>query len=358
MIPQNDNLWSYSSEQWETAFQLYKPISIFSTEAQGYYHYTSLGYALKILGIDTEPIICDLPKRMKSISLNASHFLYLNDELELVDGLKKVEKAIAAWIMESHGMQDESTIKTILSAYRERFHALSSGSISIPNAPNHFILCFCANGNLLSQWKWYGKECGIAIDFNLNECMCQWGQDNNSTKAFIRPLRILYDNTEKKIAIKTVLNTEMIPDSSAAGFAHYLGMHLLVIASLMKHPAFLEENEYRLLFSLRYSGGSNNREKSINWIQYRETNGVVKPYLPVTLFGEKITGEACPLVRSITVGPGHNQQLVFDALVKAIHSRYYRDRDIPRLVSCTSKHYIYTKIGDIEVRRSTIPFRG
>lgn len=323
---------------------------------EGFFHYTTLSAAEKILNLTSE---CQTKiensdcfkheNQNKYITLFASHFLFLNDEEELFQGIKCIKNTFNEAIKNAQAQE----VKSRLEYYNSILESLNSNCLE--NAPNYFILCFCSEGNLLTQWEWYGKDCGISIEFDLENCLMEGNmivQDNVVISPFqIYPHKIMYTDTEKNNAIKK-LSTFLIPNEYRADDFVLLS---LITAAHMKHVSFQNEKESRLLLAPMYKRGIN-CNKPLSLIKYRETNGIIKPYIEVHL---KHKEKGKQPIKSVTVGPGHNQRLVYNAIQKLIHTRFATEiESIDQPKPSKDGLYEYTKIGSIEVRRSTIPFRG
>ena len=62
-------------------------------------------------------------------------------------------------------MNDEQEYDAGVEAYRREAGLSETEDIKISD--DIYLISFCGNGDLLSQWEWYGKDSGIAVKFNL-----------------------------------------------------------------------------------------------------------------------------------------------------------------------------------------------
>ena len=85
--------------------------------------------------------------------------------------------------------------------YKEGVKVVGNIPVGIDN--NIFAVCFCGEEDLLSQWKYYGKNSGIAIEFdfnNNNPCRYKWWDDidekvsDKSDEFLMRPYPVLYND--------------------------------------------------------------------------------------------------------------------------------------------------------------------
>ena len=331
---------------------------IVGTPAQEYYHYTGLSSAINILTLN------ESGKKTYN-ELWVSHFLYLNDTKEFQEGFETLLTVIKE-TLSSYPAAVKQYFKNFIDLFTtteklpmiERYlHAFAKCDSSyLLFFPNHFSLSFCGDGNLLSQWKWYGKNSGIAIEFELNNCRVSGHNLNLSEGCGAKPLvgNVKYQpDSEKKQTIAELLRfTTDMQDKQ------YTAQGILLKAfreiSYLKHTGFKEEKESRIIFPLVYNDIEMSEAEALKHIKYREVDGIIKPYLKIRFMGN----DDKPIIKSVMVGPGQNQQLVFNAMMSLIESNYpkgitdYKETPRPLL------DYTYIKINNIEVRRSTIPFRG
>lgn len=344
----------YNNRQWNHLFNDFPISPCKLSKGQGFFHYTSLSNALNILNFQSEKNE-QANNKSNFISLFASHFLFLNDSAELFDSLNSIiellqEKCLS--INESNEKLKEA--KILLNDYINRYQNIKPNQII--NAPNHFIICFCLEGNLLSQWEYYGKECGIAIEFDLKNCLydglTNFKRGKPNMPLEIIPRKIIYTEKEKNNIINRLRNYNVTNVSDAL----ILALHSISVASFMKHPCFSSEREVRLLFSPLFFTGHESISDALKMIDYREANGVIKPYMKIHI---KHKSRNRVPIKSVTVGPGHNQKLVYNAIIKLIQSKFESESlVIPKSEILKDQFLEVTKIGNVEVRRSTIPFRG
>lgn len=355
-------LSTYECGSWDKMFLRADEDILFSKSgsSKGFFHYTSLSAAEKILNLNKES-----REKLKGfddfvhdnqndyITLLASHFLFLNDGEELFQGIEIINSVYDEIIANSKNNKVPRRAVKRLKSYKSMINSLKPNCLE--NAPNFFIICFCSEGNLLTQWEWYGKDCGIAIEFDLGNCGFEGNISSPENESvFPAPAnvhKIAYTPKDKE-AMKNSLKNFLISNEYDAD---YFALLSLITAAHMKHAAFKSEKERRLLVAPLYKNGVNSN-KALSLIKYRETNGIIKPYMEIHL---KHNDPQKHPIKSVTVGPGPNQALVYSAIQKLIHSRFapqIEHINEPRLSK--SKLYEYTEIGGIEVRRSTIPFRG
>lgn len=348
---------AYSNADWNDTFE--NPINflprtrINHKDGKGFFHYTTLSNCIKILELKKEN-----HNQKSYISLYASHFLFLNDEQEFFDGLKIILNEIRNKI----SVNNDLKMNERLEKYLEKFLFFEHKKIYC--APNHFILCFCSSGNLLSQWEWYGKECGVAIEFDLEGCtfsgMEPYGDNLPNRPIDVFSHKVIYDNdkNQKSEIIKNILDYQFSSSWDSEIKADVLAMRAIAAASFMKHSSFKDEREIRLLFSPMYHIGKGSQQDAIKQIKYIDNGRVLKPYLDIHIRHK--ANDIYP-IKSVTIGPGHDQLLVFNSMIKLVQTRFFPEiKTIPDIITdcIDKKFYEYTTIGNIEVRRSTIPFRS
>ena len=120
-----------------------------------------------------------------------------------------------------------------------------------------FVTCFCADGDLLSQWRAYStgdtRSVGYALGIRSRDHH-GWIQ-TAPVGQHLTLRRVRYDIGEQEATcsalITGLLNLVDADEEKANGleaFARYLVNGLVEFAASCKHPAFEEENEWRLIY--------------------------------------------------------------------------------------------------------------
>ena len=331
-----------------------------------YFHYTDLN---GLLGIFKEYIEeKDPPATVRGCTMRASHIRFLNDSQEYKEG-----KTRYGLYLKNEG------VKTAIDEYRKNNFYFSNALLGntrdilpksrIPNQEisekNIFSISFCGDGDLLSQWKYYGRNSGIAIEFDFDSAECKISGDDEEKWRKICPLKTAYTDSEK---LTLLAMSCLTPDSTGKLLTQYPQAEIFI--PFCKNESFREEKESRLVFSpdkAKYA--------------YVVSEGRIKPYIPVKFKAE----EGHNIIKSITVGPGENQNLVYNALIhifdskrfcfqeddgrrgtatKKIESKqekiYCADCEKNTVLKETSKNqeYPYHCDNGIVIFKSAIPFRG
>ena len=252
--------------------------------------------------------------------MRASHLRFLNDSQEYLNGLDWLNRKMQEECVQ--GFKDEC---------RDNMYSIS----------------FCGNDDLLSQWKWYGKDSGIAISFDMSNIQYKYYDyyDNiqvsmlPSTDTHTMPLPVKYTDDEKLTYYNQIKNwnkTDQIRQSLSPLLA---GLFI----PFCKHEGFQEEKESRLIF---YTADMDSTQKAglkPFQIHYYTSGATIKPSLDV-IFQAKDPNKS--IVNCLTVGPGQNQELIYKALVHMLSG------ELPR----SEKEDVC--IDGIMVKKSRIPFRG
>jgi hypothetical protein len=167
-----------------------------------------------------------------------------------------------------------------------------------------FFFSLSTDHDSLSQWRGYGRPGdSYAIGFST-ACLQRLSGERN-----IKLARCIYDPTQQVTAIRSGLVHALaefkkhgfkqsdIQGADAAGVSKAIAKFTLTyvqLAALVKHPAFKEEQEWRLIMMI------GNRD-----VKFRSGTEFLKPYLIVptgTLMHEG-------MIRSIVVGPTNHFEL-------------------------------------------------
>lgn len=117
--------------------------------APEYWHYTSLSALLSIFDIKNDSCI---EPNLTRCEMLASNICYLNDIKEFYGGVNDFKKAI----------------KAIKKSKKNNFDVKKLDVENIQNVSDDiYIISFCGHGDLLSNWKYYAKDSGISIEFDM-----------------------------------------------------------------------------------------------------------------------------------------------------------------------------------------------
>ena len=136
-----------------------------------------------------------------------------------------------------------------------------------------YIICFCSEGDMLSQWRGYCYNGGVSIQFDLSDIneYSIIGDDGNDVVIENTPLPVVYIKTNFLDPEKYITNIKR-----AMTWAGFKNPSYEEIIPFIKNRAFIEEKEYRLVFS-------NNEESPFDkCINHRTlSSGVLLPYIKV-----------------------------------------------------------------------------
>lgn len=251
------------------------------------HHYTGVG---SLLGIAT------------SDSLWASHVYYLNDSKEILHACDILQSAIQPRIAFGGLTPEEIDFAEQFLTWAKSFNG---------ERYNLFVFSLSEERSLLSQWRSYtphGK--GVSIEFSP-QLVQRLANENN-----LRIARCLYDPHEHDALLMSLFEKMLLtfrrlrPTRNINGyglescyyeFIEAFRNDVFQVLALIKHPAFAEEREWRLISKYfdRYT---------VPEIHFREGASMLVPYIKLSL------GAARPVFESITLGPSQNAELSFSAL--------------------------------------------
>lgn len=226
--------------------------SLFATPPQDtLYHYTTLSGLLGIVG---------------SRELRASDIRYMNDSAELRHTLDLLGAHITRRI--NSGVDNPVLLNQLLEWLS---HRVVSGSLLMGAS-------FRANGNLLSQWRGYsmhGK--GVSLGFDPEHILgCAHAQQFQVGRCLYDPAgqrRLVEQIVDAVEALARRCDAEPGADGEMSWnhvFEQIEG-DLLRIAAVLKHPAFEEEHEWRLVSPLI-------TRCEEHPVRYREGHTMLVPY--------------------------------------------------------------------------------
>ena len=278
------------------------------------YHYTN---ASALLGM-----FKNCSKENPYITMWATHALYLNDPTEYEYGKEKCYDILPI-LEEKMGIPVESRISTMRDMYITEMSKLRDFiSSTRPNSIQYgtpYLISFSKSEDSLPMWSNYAQNGnGIAIGFNpdkLSEHIkikdCKYNIAEIDYNELIDEIQIDYN-----IALSGICEANKDSDKELA-ILDFMTMFHPKIASFIKHNSYEYEQEVRC------------RALNANEILFRESNGLIIPYVEVNI--------PYKYIERIYIGPTVDAQRMKNALSMMWH-----------------KH----RINGINVRTSEIPYRG
>jgi Protein of unknown function (DUF2971) len=155
-----------------------------------------------------------------------------------------------------------------------------------------YVASFCEGGDLLSQWRAYGRSAGYSIGFATE----YWDYQHNGPA---RLRKILYRFEEQQALIAELLrltykeidhylkkyDESVLIDRYVSRLVSYLRTVLMEVMPCLKHPAFEEEREWRLIVrqAREYWKGHGPTHE----VHFRQGALGVVPFIKLPLPGEK-----------------------------------------------------------------------
>lgn len=247
----------------------------------------------------------------------ATHISYLNDSEEYINGLRELRSLLRSGDDVTNSYKAASDRQLNDEAYRD----------AIKNVPQIYSISFSKEPDLLSQWYMYAKESGIRLKMSFTQekelpflvkkkTQASDTQEKREISGSLKDVhyftRIGMDagkyNEERDEIFKTIQG--YIADEKISNDVE--GNIIKIwkdIAPYIKNYEFRQEKEVRLVFKAKAGG----HEEDL--IEYRNSQGVLIPYLDI------YKEEGWP-VTEIMIGPGRNQERVFNSICHFVeHAR-------------------------------------
>lgn len=318
-------------------------------EKEKFYHYASI-----------DAVRSMLQHKEQTYTMWASHLSYLNDSEEFDNGERLIFNALKRYINKSMCVAKEADniifrqiVRKFIKAAQRADKDISIDGEVIFNR-NIYILCFCLEGNSLNQWKYYGKESGVALEFNLRSCKFSGIDCNNHNKTMdIKPYKVIYKDDEKKAILQEAIEDAYQKFLSGSEDRERDLLHTLAniygLCPLFKHKDFEDEKECRLIFRPLY-GYSKTPKDVRTLVKYRNRDGILLPYMEIKMQTDADCAE--PVIKNIIIGPGENQELLYKSMRHFVINMGIFDKYIKEDYSNVQE------ILDSHIIKSRTPFRG
>lgn len=223
------------------------------------YHYTSLSGLMGILD---------------SKSLYATDIQFFNDAAEMAQTANLLQREIAFRI-------EQNGAPTVL---LNQFQKWVSDRLT--NGHMQFVASFTANGNILSQWRGYTpkgqgvsigfhpevlRNCANEQSFSMGRCRYKPTEQREIVLSILRAVEALAEQRGENLD-----RSKRPPSNSYHDVFEEIEGDILRVAALLKHPAFEEEDEWRIVSPII----SNYIEAPIC---YRSGQSMLQPYVRFSL---------------------------------------------------------------------------
>jgi hypothetical protein len=212
-----------------------------------------------------------------------------------------------------------------------------------------FIASFSKDSDQLGQWRAYTGIGGVSIGFPSAELAsvrdgfalrsCVYSDDRLQLSNIVDWAIEMYDSHCETISEDLFDHPEAPDPYDPSSLASVFGILLSDTAPLIKHFAYKEENEVRLMsLNIRHFQGGKLTYNVLKYssLKYRACNGVLKPYQVISL------DKVMPHIR-IKIGPNPNQELAYksirDFLGKKLHADYKYETRIDDAITLSEVPY-------------------
>ena len=198
-----------------------------------------------------------------------------------------------------------------------------------------FIVSFCEDGDLLSQWRAYGGTSGFSLAFSplhkvdTVQLVCKDG-----FRTMVK--RVVYDDDEQRSRLRFLLKHLVklvkgfsFSTTSSEGKSAHVELSLLLIlemtdwACAVKHRAFSEEREWRIITYPKSSTLVGAKPVNYAGVSVRPTSKLLLPYMIL----EPPSRRRLPLV-GIRCGPSQFQEQSARAMNILLRTNGYKDLPI------------------------------
>ena len=272
-----------------------------------YWHYTSTKAILSIF----KDFIESSDEEIKTCNIYASHNRFLNDSQEYEDG--------------------KNILIDLVDKYNRESRTTKIDKAAASTDANAYIVSFCTDGDLLSQWKWYGGQSGVSFCLNASDAVFSTITDKDGDGKetpsfpdyFTKPLPVYYYKDDKRQYFYKLVNEVLVKKDKSLD-ENKIDLLPDLFIPFCKNESFYEEKEHRLVFfDFCDLKNSEDIKREFNYKYNDASNGVIKPALNVKVNLDESVKNKC-LITKMIVGPGSNQHLIFNALIHIFDRNHFR----------------------------------
>ncbi len=246
--------------------------------------------------------------------LRLTHTRHLNDETEGLHGAQAVDKALDIL---SAQLPDSELVKALSGAMKV---ALSQKQVQVEGGT--FVGCFSTDGDSLPQWRGYGRyDSAFSLAFDAGELLklanSSWGG-----RCWLLPVEYDEEAFISKMVKALTLASEEFDDhkniESAQRLLYSLILHLANYGSALKHPAFREELEWRLIV-LQLPSDDHAQVHHL-------ANNTFRPYIELDI-GKDVLSRT---LEQVIVGPQLTQEATKHGVASFLKSQLSKDISVER----------------------------
>jgi hypothetical protein len=245
--------------------------------------------------------IASLMGMAKTHSIWASNVYYLNDAKEVIHACDVLEDLLLPRFAFGTDKFELDFLKQVQNWIGECRSAMY----------NVFVFSLSEESSLLSQWRSYtphgkGVSIGISADtlnaiaknseLRIAKCLYERADQQDLLASLVEKLLITF-----RREFHNIDTSQAHPAQKYHPFLETFRGDVLQVLSIIKHHAFREEKEWRLI-SPYYP------QYNVPAIKFREGSSMLVPYIEVTL------GSVRPIFEKIILGPSAHQNLSMSAL--------------------------------------------
>jgi len=236
----------------------------------------------------------------------------MNDSKEYLHGLSVCNEIIYDYIQNGTNEQAQFLLKVIEILEKED--------------SENFVISFCPNGDLLSQWRGYSRgQYGVAMGFEYKNLISFTTPRDNE---YLFPKKVIYDYEVQKNIITEILDI---------GVQHieYKGLDLHIIPEeiartikwiipLFKDSSFSEEQEWRIITT------NFNESEGDHAVNFRVRENVILPFVSLPLRKEMRDEHENLPINNIVVGPSESIEFTMQSIKYYLkHNGYHNTKVIP-----------------------------
>jgi hypothetical protein len=238
------------------------------------------------------------PDGLKGIVENeelwATSAYYLNDSAEVLYGYRLLHFALDKWLKRA-AAPEGSIARGLVESF---LHYFGSDALERRVITPIYLVCFCEEGNLLSQWRAYGSSGGYSIGFKVPPEGIVHGLVPEPRVYTARCVGVKYDRDEQTRCVLEILDAVLpiIDEQDIAGAVRKVdplsplglsGLSTIIREMLLeeaigfKDAAFAEEKEWRFVVRSRelLKQGLDDGDHTNLPIHFRTARGHLTPFV-------------------------------------------------------------------------------
>lgn len=204
----------------------------------------------------------------------AIHYLY---QYRNLDGFWSIIKNDCIWARNIRFSNDEQERKQGIEILKEFYKTSNTETINEQN--DYYMICFCKEDDILSQWRGYAPDGGVSMCFEINNQLpFKIIANEDELDIVSKPHKVIYLDKNDKTECELIFN-ELFANENRTSPSNDPKENILSLIPYLKDKGFDEEKEWRIIINDKFNGIDPLKLKK--FINFQKLDHLELPYIKI-----------------------------------------------------------------------------